>query len=488
MNLPALAQIRRIARSGDTVRAWRMFDAAGLLASDDREALSLKGRLLKDRALRSDGGERSLLLAEAQAAYMQAADGRRATYPLINAATLAFLNDRPDEAGMLARQILALLESGAHEQETRYWLAATAAEAHLLLGDHAASQAALAQAMAAAPEAWEDHAATLRQFSQILVRQNLSPALLDHLRPPPSLYFSGIIGLPDDEGEAREQIGALLDDIRPGALFGALAAGADILIAEMALERGAQLHVVLPIPLASFRETSVLPFGNRWLDRFHRLVEAADYLDVDDGVSHLSDAAVTKAAEIAMGLALRRAEAFATQAHALHVGRTPDTSSPAHRLWQARGLPFHALTLAQSTPPPGSPLAAAGNAAILASTQPFPDAGHGREASQTASGIHVLALADIVAAMRLAGTMLRTVPDIGLSLEYRTRETGVPIDGDDGLAPLLARAAPAGSICAPWPQAAALDLHDPAFRFEMAGEVMTAYGDCPVGHYYPPSD
>ena len=159
-----LAQIRQIARSGDTVRAWRMFDAAGLLQSRDIDALTLKGRLLKDRALRSEGMERSALLREAQRAYLQAANSSRATYPLINAATLAFLNNSADEAADLARKVLALLDSGNHVQETRYWLAATAAEAQLLLGNQAASQAALSQAMAAAPDAWEDHAATLRQI------------------------------------------------------------------------------------------------------------------------------------------------------------------------------------------------------------------------------------------------------------------------------------------------------------------------------------
>jgi TfoX/Sxy family transcriptional regulator of competence genes len=213
MILPILAQIRRVARSGDTVRAWTMFGAAGLLQSRDADALTLKGRLLKDQALRSESAERSALLDEAQQAYLQAASDCRATYPLINAATLALLNNQPADAAELARQVLALLDSGDHVQETRYWLAATAAEAHLLLGNEAASQTALMQAMTAAPDAWEDHAATLRQFHEILTWQGRSTAILDPLRPPPSLYFSGIIGLPENEREAREKIETALDQM-----------------------------------------------------------------------------------------------------------------------------------------------------------------------------------------------------------------------------------------------------------------------------------
>lgn len=70
----------------------------GLLASQAPDALSLKGRLLKDRGLRSLGDERRQLLDQAQAAYMQAAGERRATYPLINAATIALLNGKTQEA------------------------------------------------------------------------------------------------------------------------------------------------------------------------------------------------------------------------------------------------------------------------------------------------------------------------------------------------------------------------------------------------------
>ncbi|KEZ17338.1 hypothetical protein CP98_03543 [Sphingobium yanoikuyae] len=477
-----LAQIRQIARSGDTVRAWRMFDAAGLLQSRDIDALTLKGRLLKDRALRSEGMERSALLREAQRAYLQAANSSRATYPLINAATLAFLNNSADEAADLARKVLALLDSGNHVQETRYWLAATAAEAQLLLGNQAASQAALSQAMAAAPDAWEDHAATLRQFHEILTRQGQSTSILDPLRPPPTLYFSGIIGLPENENEAREKIEAALDQIAPGAAFGALAAGADILIAECAFARGIQLHIVLPTALDVFRLTSVGQFGSHWLDRFDRLIEMADSLEAPDTITSLSHAAIDKGSEIAMGLALRHAEALATQAIALHVGRGSDLFSPAYRLWQARGLPAHNIVLGQSMAPQGGPLMIAANKAVLVST-----ACASSTMEESANGLHFQTFDDIAMAMLQASLTLKAWPEHGFALEYRTGGTDSHLDEGECLAFLLAPAAPPGSICMPWPQAAAMALHGPGYRFEAAGEVMTCQGDCPVGHYYPPS-
>jgi len=482
MILPILAQIRRVARSGDTVRAWTMFGAAGLLQSRDADALTLKGRLLKDQALRSESAERSALLDEAQQAYLQAASDCRATYPLINAATLALLNNQPADAAELARQVLALLDSGDHVQETRYWLAATAAEAHLLLGNEAASQTALMQAMTAAPDAWEDHAATLRQFHEILTWQGRSTAILDPLRPPPSLYFSGIIGLPENEREAREKIETALDQIAPGAAFGALAAGADILIAECALARGIQLHIVLPTTLDVFRQTSVGQFGDRWFTRFDRLIEMADSLEAPDAITTLSNAAIDKGSEIAMGLALRRAEAFATQAIALHVGRASDLPAFAYRLWQSRTLPVHRIILEQSIPPPGDALPMAANKVVLASTTRLAPT-----MWESANGLHFQAFDDVATAMLQASLILRDWPDHGLALEYQTVMPNDPLDGEECLALLLAPAAPAGSICMPWPQAAAMALQGPGYRFEIAGEVMTRQGDCPVGHYYPPS-
>ena len=89
--------------------------------------------------------------------------------------------------------------------------------------------------------------------------------------------------------------------------------------------------------------------------------------------------------------------------------------------------------------------------------------------------------------MALGEAILRTSPGYGLALEYRTVLPTEPLDGEDGLALLLAPAAPAGSICMSWPDAAAMALQAPGYRFELAGDVITRQGDCPVGHYFPSS-
>jgi tetratricopeptide (TPR) repeat protein len=348
VTLSSLALIRQAARAGDTLRAWHMFESAGLLESAEDDALSLRGRLLKDRALKSSDEERSSLFDEAEAAYLRAAGDRRATYPLINAATIAFLNGKPERARELADQTIALLDSGDHEPETSYWLGATRAEAELLLGRVAAGKAALERAIAGTPAAWEDHAATLRQLRFVLEHMGHATDILDHLRPPASLHFSGLIGLPAEDEEVRAAIGAALDTIRPGFVFGALAAGADIVIAELAVARGVHLHVVLPAPVDLFRDESVARFGAHWTERFDRLIEAADVVETVSDVDRLSEAAIVLGEEISMGLALRRARTLASEAVALRVRRPTDTASPSERVWRDRGLAYHDIMVERS--------------------------------------------------------------------------------------------------------------------------------------------
>lgn len=483
MTFPLLVRIRQIARSGDVLRAWRLFEGAGLLESRDSEAMSLRGRLLKDRALRSLGPDRSELLDQAQDAYMRAAGGRRATYPLINAATIALLNGKPDEAQALARQVLDLLESGDHEPETRYWLGATAAEAKLLLGDARAARLALEEAVKAAPEAWEDQAATLRQFQQILEWTGAPFGVFDHLRPPASLYFSGIIGLPEDAARVRQEIGAMLDRVRPGMVFGALAAGSDIVIAEMAIAAGAQLHVVLPTHVEAFREVSVAQFGDDWGRRFDRLLDSAEAVEILEGPGLLSGAAVHLAAQVAMGLAIRRARVLATEALAFHVGRAFDELSPPEVEWRRQGRMLHELVLDESLPARGSDFDPAVNRAVLAIAGAVPTVCDLTFVTRQAvfEGFSLMQFDDPVAAMDQAAAILRVAPESRMGLDYR------PVCPEKGLvdiceaAIVLARSASEGSVCAHWPQIAVLELLAPRYRFETAGEIVTPKGDFPIG-------
>lgn len=351
----ALGSIQALARAGASAQAWAAFEAAGLGAVvDDPRVLTLKGRLLKDRASVLSGASRIAMLRDARTAYADAAQLEPATYPLINAATLAQMAGDSDAADALARRVLTMLDSGAHTSDTPYWLGASRAEAQLLLGDVEAAQASLAAAMARAPRAWEDHAITLRQFRRLLAANGLSSDWLGAFDPPPSLYFSGITGVAADDAPTIAAIGETVAAYAPAAVFGALAAGADILIAEAALALGAELYIVLPSQIEPFLAHSVRPLGDGWSARFAALIEAATEVELLDEPGGLSDASLLLANDMAMGLAIRHATLIGARPVALHIAAPDSVAAPGR--WEALGLALTTLH-AQSCAGRASPVA-----------------------------------------------------------------------------------------------------------------------------------
>ncbi|PSJ38896.1 hypothetical protein C7I55_16375 [Sphingomonas deserti] len=277
----------------------------------------MKGRLLKDNAIRATGHARRALYREAADAYAEAGRGEQSTYPLINAASLALLSGEPAEARELALRVLQRIEDAPEEPETPYYRAATKSEALLLLNQRSAAEDAFAEAIALAPSAWEDHASTLRQFELILSEQRQDSSWLNAYRPPRSLHFGGHMSFEAAVGGRRrlvEAIAATLEAERVGFGFGALAAGADILIAEALLERGGALHLVLPGGAGAFAACSVDPFGADWRKRFDRALAQAETIRSIRPIDIAPDVETIRLAdEVAMGAALINASRLESQ-------------------------------------------------------------------------------------------------------------------------------------------------------------------------------
>ncbi len=357
-----LPLITTLARSGALDRAWALFEQGGYdAATADAAALAVKGRLLKDRALKAGEGERNALLAQAEAAYA-AADGLAPqAWLLINVATLAALRGERAGASELAALVLERLEQeGAVVAETPYWIAATRAEAHLVRGDITRADAALAAAITADPHSHDDHATTLRQFARLIEATGGEAGWLDRHRPPVSLHFAGHLGISADAcSDLRAQVDRVLDDVRVGFGYGALAAGADIVIAEAILARGGDLHAILPAPVADFVELSVRPYGGNWLARFETCLAACASVHVAAEVdrSQYEPLATALAAELAMGAALLNAHRLESYAHQLLVvdgGDGPfgggQSTARDGATWLRAGAPQH-LIVAERTAP-----------------------------------------------------------------------------------------------------------------------------------------
>lgn len=343
-----LVTVLTTARSGALDRAWRLFTEAGLdQVVDDPAVLVVLGRLLKYRAAGARGEERRKFYLDASDAYAKAHALDGATYPLINAATLSLLGGKAEASRALAAKALALLESGP-ELDTPYYSEATRAEALLLTGDTAEARAALGAAEARAPHAYEDHAITLRQFSLILDAQNADKAWLDAYRPPRVVCFAGHIALSPENGDIAPRIADVLAQERIGYGFGALAAGADILVAEALLARGAELHLVLPAGRKQFRENSVAKFGADWAARYDRIMEAAQEVRlIEPERPSLSPLAIRLASEVAAGLAVMQADTLLTDAVQLLI-LDPEASYEIAGRWTQSGRRQHMLTAARA--------------------------------------------------------------------------------------------------------------------------------------------
>lgn len=482
---PQLNSITRLARAGALEQAWATFHAAGLSPqSDDPDILTVYGRLLKDRAAGESGTAREELLNQAITAYERASALSHATYPLINAATLAFLAGRREAAMTLADAVMALLDDPLRAAETPYWIDATRAEALLLLGRTEEAERMLRRAIDHQPEAWEDHASTLRQFAMILAEAGQSADWLDHYRPASPLYFEGILGIAADDGEAVGTIAETVDALAPSMVIGALAAGADIMVAEAAIGAGRQLHVVLPCPAELFRAASVDPFGSVWADRFDAVMGKAVSVREMDDWQPLSNASVEVSRQAAMGLALCEAKRLQSSARALQIVGRGEEGGGGMGAWEALGLRLDRLALERSN---AAQVALSPEAEVmtLAVVPEFLPLRLGRDATLLIEqdGQHAYRLPSLADAARRASDLRRDHPEARLALDYRALSDGQ--DGRWDRALMIASADLKGAVALSESAALALALHAPEANVQPMGDIRTASGDLALYGLFP---
>lgn len=308
--------VLNLARCGATEHALTLFGKLRLHGVAEPELAALEARLLKDSALAAPPATRPALLARARAAYFALWPVERRGYHGVNAAALLLLEGNATAAAALAHDVVA-----AHRDTGDFWSVATLAEARLLAGDEAGMCRALADA-----DARPDGDAAMRSSTRRQLRRSLDAlgrpateqdAVLALLPAASTLHFCG--HLPGETWDAAGEAGLAaaielaLNEARrgrheAGAAFGALAAGADILIAEALLRRGLRPQVVLPASPATFALRSVLPFGAGWMRRFEACLAGCDLLVIDEAVYGSDDGLdLALASRRAMGLALLRA-------------------------------------------------------------------------------------------------------------------------------------------------------------------------------------
>ena len=360
------AAVLALARAGSLDFALSEYMRLGL--NDIRhheDIMALGGRLYKDLYLSHQGSAAKEFARLSAEKYEEAYQDTSGFYSGINAATMSLLGGVPAEMiEMRAQRILQnLLDIDGNETDI-YFTEATRAEAYFLLGDADKAWVSLKNAINYDPLNFTAHASTLKQFAMIARARGEDTAWLSEITPPRAVQFAGHIfgiegevdGVPVLSQAITDELADKISDIIQvndiGFGFGALAAGADIMIAECLLEEGGELHVILPVEKDAFVAASVAPFGKSWTARFEACLAAASSIVIFDDQVFESQKAWPdnmlqhRGSMMAMGGAIRRANELMVKAGQLLIwdGKkgAQGTAFDA-QLWHDSGRPQYVL-------------------------------------------------------------------------------------------------------------------------------------------------
>ena len=289
---PRLRQLLALslARTGASQQANRQLRQLVDEGHDDEETVGMLARTYKDLWSKAqDPDLQRQHLARALHWYGEAYRRSGGYWSGINAATMALLLGRPDEAHALARQVrgACLARRAEAPGNDDYWLLATLGEAALLMGETSVAQDWYARAVGLGAHSYGDLASTRRNARLILTQRQADPQPIEACFPIPRVaVFAGhLIDRPDrfpprfpaafEENVRR----ALTDTLRRHSIgFGYSSAGngGDILFLEALHEIGAEQVVVLPYNREQFLQDSVdfVP-GANWAIRYRAALDRA---------------------------------------------------------------------------------------------------------------------------------------------------------------------------------------------------------------------
>ena len=335
---------------------------------------ALHARLLKERVFetaRQDGRRKRALAAFE--AYHRLYTAKQGYYPGINAATMALC---AGDTGA-ARKIAALLTATLSPESEDYWPLATLAEALLIVDRGGDAKDVLLRARNAHGADDGAKASTVLQFRRIgtVIDTNLD-VLIDALRPRNVAVISGHMfrgteldatAQAETEATIRARAEELFAAHNVGFVYGALACGSDIILAETALRMGAEFEAVLPFNTERFIETSVRigdPPGEpgKWEKRFRAILDgthgpcALTIMEPQDPIERDIDGYFFYGFRYAAGCALQRAAMLQTACGLIAVSDDTESDSVAgaNRVladWRMRGRPFDLIAYPHKRPP-----------------------------------------------------------------------------------------------------------------------------------------
>ncbi|MGA3067378.1 MAG: tetratricopeptide repeat-containing protein [Tepidisphaeraceae bacterium] len=280
-------------RRGDLKKAVEAAAPLQARSRDDEETAGIVAGVFKQIYL--DGGRDSEWLLKSRRTYLAAWEASKSSsaYLGVNAAATALWLGKSADSRRLAgavRQLLlgrvAAIAKAADKEmlADSYWDEVTLAEAELLLGDLSAAKARYQAAFARRANFKGNIKVATDQAQRHLLPLGLTISgkdLFNSVVPPPSEppLVIGVTGHRKlaNESALREKISEAMEKLSAGkkslVILSAIAAGADSLVAEVAMrEKQARLHAVLPLEVDDYRRD----FSAAELSRFQALLNQSD--------------------------------------------------------------------------------------------------------------------------------------------------------------------------------------------------------------------
>jgi class 3 adenylate cyclase/tetratricopeptide (TPR) repeat protein len=358
-----------LARSGAVASANSILISLYEAGHRDEETLGLLARTHKDLAREMpSASEAAHHLRQAYEYYVQAYKATGGYWSGINAATLALILDKREEADALAREVAAQCRAQLAQTESpvdRYWLLSTLGEAALLLENLPEAEDWYRQAVELGRGNWGSLQSTRHNALLLLKHLGRNEDFVDRIFQFPSVvvFVGHMVDRPNRptprfpppmETEVKRAIRQRLKELNAGFGYASVACGSDILFHEAILERNGESHIVLPYEKGFFIEDSVDIAGNpEWAARCDAIIaramqvqEAAKRSQICGRVSYIF------ANLLLHGLASVHAGHLETKLVPMAVwdgrpGDGPDGTAGTVGRWQQQGLEVDVIELQQ---------------------------------------------------------------------------------------------------------------------------------------------
>ncbi len=254
-------QAHALTRLGATARANALLRALYDEGQRDEETVGMLARTHKDLWQQAaDPAERERQLQLSYRFYEEAYRLSGGYWTGINAATIALLSGRRDEARALAAEVRELCLAELRQTEKAggdcYWMLATLGEAALVSEDWPEAARRYDEALTNAPRQLGELTSTRRNARLIIEYLGGDPAFVErHLPVPKVVVFAGRDARdwqvpPETEAAVRQVIFERLNELGAGVGYTVVPTPCDAAFLEAMLEAGGEAHAVLPYQLS----------------------------------------------------------------------------------------------------------------------------------------------------------------------------------------------------------------------------------------------